>query len=123
MSQLARIFAVAAIVSTGLAGEALAHAHLKSATPAENATVTASPNEIDLTFSEGINLKFSGATVSSSDKTAVSIGLAKLAAGDDMTLVVPVTKPLSAGKYTVDWHALSTDGHKSKGSYSFTVKP
>jgi copper resistance protein C len=44
-------------------------------------------------------------------------------AGGDTTLVVPVTATLAAGTYTVDWHALATDGHKTNGSYTFTVKP
>ena len=27
-----------------------------------------------------------------------------------------------AGKYTVDWHVVSVDGHKTKGQYTFSVK-
>ncbi len=30
-------------------------------------------------------------------------------------LVVPLDGPLGAGAYTVDWHSLSTDGHKTSG--------
>jgi methionine-rich copper-binding protein CopC len=37
--------------------------------------------------------------------------------------MVPVTDELVAGTYTVEWHVLSTDGHKSRGTYGFTVKP
>ncbi|MDU5691430.1 MAG: copper resistance protein CopC, partial [Citrobacter freundii] len=29
---------------------------------------------------------------------------------------------LEAGKYTVDWHVVSVDGHKTKGQYTFSVK-
>jgi len=36
--------------------------------------------------------------------------------------MVPVTGTLADGSYTVDWHALSGDGHKTHGSYTFTVK-
>jgi methionine-rich copper-binding protein CopC len=123
MSKLPQIVAMAAILSAGITGEALAHAHLKSATPAENAVVTTSPAELDLTFSEGLDLKFSGATVTAKDKSTIATDKAKLATGDDKTLVIPVPTPLQAGAYTVDWHVLSTDGHKTKGSYTFTVKP
>ncbi|UGX87458.1 copper homeostasis periplasmic binding protein CopC [Phyllobacterium meliloti] len=123
MSKLTHILTIAAVLSTGIAGEAFAHAHLKSATPAENAVVTTSPTELDLTFSEGLNLKFSSATVTGADKAAVATDKAKLATGDDKTLVIPISKPLSAGGYTVNWQVLSTDGHKTKGSYTFTVKP
>jgi len=27
------------------------------------------------------------------------------------------------GKYTVTWHALSQDTHKTQGSFSFTITP
>ncbi len=123
MSKFTRIAGVALLASIGLAGQAFAHAHLKSATPGENATVMVAPAELDLKFSEGLNLKFSGVTVTGPDKAAVSTGEAKLGAGDDTLLIVPVSATLSPGVYTVDWHALSTDGHKTNGSYSFTIKP
>ena len=102
---------------------AFAHAEFVKSNPAPDAVVTASPTEIDLTFSEGINLKFSGAKLSDSMKMSLETGPATLAKGGDTTLVIPVTKPLAAGEYVVVWHNLSKDGHKSKGSFKFTVKP
>jgi copper resistance protein C len=36
---------------------------------------------------------------------------------------VPLNGVLGAGKYTVKWHALSRDGHATRGSYEFTVLP
>jgi methionine-rich copper-binding protein CopC len=38
-------------------------------------------------------------------------------------LVVPLAQTLTAGTYTVAWHTLSTDGHKTQGSYRFIVEP
>jgi methionine-rich copper-binding protein CopC len=102
-------------------GQALAHAHLKSASPNPDATVAASPSELDLTFSEGIELKFSGAKIVGG--AAAATGQAAFKQGDDTTLVVPIAKPLPAGVYTVDWHVLSKDGHKTQGSYRFTIRP
>lgn len=106
-----------------LSAPAFAHAHLKSATPATDATIATPPTELDLTFSEGVNPNFTGVTLRGPDKTAVATGPATLGAGRDTTLVVPVPAPLAAGTYTVDWHALATDGHKTSGSYHFTIKP
>jgi copper resistance protein C len=123
MSRLIRIFAVATVLNAGLLGQVLAHAHLESAVPAENAIVKVSPVEIDLTFSEGLNLKFSGATITGPGKATISTGQAKLSINDHKTLVIPLSAPLASGEYTVNWTALSTDGHKTKGSYTFTVKP
>ncbi|MBB5577567.1 MULTISPECIES: copper homeostasis periplasmic binding protein CopC [Rhizobium] len=115
-------FSLAAILALGLSGQAFAHAHLNSATPADKSTIKASPSELDLTFSEGLNLKFSGIKVTGPDKAVVKLGDPMLMQNDTV-LMVPVSGTLGAGTYTVEWHALSADGHKTNGSYTFTVKP
>ena len=113
---------LATIVAFALAGQALAHARLKGATPAVNSTVAMAPSELDLDFSEDLDLKFSGVKVSGPDKAAITTGDAMLM-NKNTTLMVPLSGKLGAGTYTVDWHALSADGHKTHGSYKFTVKP
>ncbi|MGV1791847.1 copper homeostasis periplasmic binding protein CopC [Rhizobium sp. A37_96] len=112
----------AAALSLAFAGQAMAHAHLKTAVPAADSTVKAAPSELDLTFSEGLNLKFSGVKITGPNKAAVKTGEAMLM-DKDATLMVPVADKLTPGKYTVEWHALSTDGHKTNGTYSFTITP
>ncbi len=123
MSKFNRILGLAAVLTAATASQALAHAHLQSSTPAMNGTVGASPAELDLAFSEGLNVKFTGVTLTGSDKKTVPTGEAKLGTADDKMLIVPVSAKLSPGTYTVEWHALSTDGHKTNGSYNFTVSP
>ncbi len=110
------------IASLALSGQAFAHAHLASATPADKATVATAPKEIDLTFTEGLELKFSGIEVVGPAKEKIKTGEPTLSK-DGKALTVPVTDTLKPGTYTVDWHALSVDGHKSNGSTSFTIKP
>ncbi|MDX7951550.1 copper homeostasis periplasmic binding protein CopC [Lichenihabitans sp. Uapishka_5] len=112
---------LAAVLSLASA-PAFAHAHLKAATPLPNGSVAAAL-ELTLTFSEGVNPTFTGATLTGPGKAAVATGKAKLRAGDDTTLIVPVAAPLATGSYEVTWHALATDGHKTSGSYGFTVAP
>jgi len=112
----------AVLAFVALDGQAFAHAHLKSATPAVDGTVATAPTELDLNFSEDLNLKFSGVKVTGPDKSAVATGNAMLM-NNNTTLMVPLTGTLKAGAYKVDWHALSADGHKTHGSYKFTVKP
>lgn len=104
-------------------GQALAHAHLKAAIPPVDGTVRAAPGELDLTFSEGLELKFSGLKVTGPDRQPVPTGAASLKPGGDTTLMVPLSAALAPGLYTVAWHALSTDGHKTSGTYRFTVAP
>jgi methionine-rich copper-binding protein CopC len=117
-----KLFFIAVAASIAFAGQAFAHAHLKSAVPAADSTVNQAPSELDLTFTEGLNLKFSGVKVTGPGKAAMKTGEGMLMNGDT-TLMVPVTDKLSAGKYTVEWHALSADGHKTNGTYSLTVAP
>ena len=113
----------AGVLGLTMSGQAIAHAHMGSATPAVDGTVAASPAELELKFSEALELKFSGVKVTGPGNAAIATGAASLAKGDDNTLVVPVSATLAAGTYTVDWHVLSKDGHKTLGSYTFTVKP
>ncbi len=123
MKTTARTLMLAGLGLVAVSAPAFAHAHLKSATPAVNGTVATAPTELDLKFSEGLNLKFTGVKVTGPAKAAVATGDAALGAGDDTTLVVPVSDTLAPGSYAVAWHALSTDGHKTSGTYKFTVKP
>jgi methionine-rich copper-binding protein CopC len=100
---------------------ALAHARLKNAYPRAGATVTASPNEIWLQFSERIEPKFSGVTHTYGGDT-VPTGPAAIDPNDKTTLIVPVSTPLAIGVYDVNWHAVSADTHKTEGSFTFEVR-
>jgi methionine-rich copper-binding protein CopC len=99
---------------------AFAHAHLKTQTPAANATVAA-PAELRLSFSEGIEPSFSQVTVTGADGKSIAVNALNTAAGDNKTLIVTPAAPLAAGQYKVQWQVLSVDTHKSDGDYSFTV--
>jgi methionine-rich copper-binding protein CopC len=100
---------------------AFAHAHLLQETPAAKSTVAA-PAMLLLKFSEGVALKFTGVKVTGPGSTAVATGAESLGPTDDTILMVPLNGTLAAGAYAVVWHALSTDGHKTNGTYGFTVK-
>ena len=104
------------------AGPAFAHAHLKCANPADRAIVSTSPMALTLDFTEGLNLAFSGVNLQDASGSQVQPGKAQLSNGDK-TLTVPLQSALRPGDYTVKWHVLSADGHKTDGSYSFTVGP
>ncbi|EOZ4669501.1 CopC domain-containing protein YobA [Cronobacter sakazakii] len=99
-----------------------AHAHLKAQQPAANAMVDASPEALTLTFSEGIQPAFSGVTLTGPNGKKMATGAVKRAPNDDKQLVAPLVAPLASGEYQVQWHVVSVDGHKTKGSYRFSVK-
>jgi copper resistance protein C len=102
---------------------AFAHAHLMTETPAANGMVAASPTSLSLGFSEGLEIALSGAALKGADGRAIPTGTPVLAPGDDKQMSVPLNAPLSAGKYTIEWYALSKNGHATHGSYPFTVGP
>ena len=110
---------VALLASLLGASAAFAHAHLESATPAKDSSVTA-PKELRLTFSEGVEATFTKVSLSK-DGTEVAIKGLETPDKDKKTLVVTPAAPLAAGTYKVEWHAVSVDTHKSEGTYSFKV--
>jgi len=114
---------LAAALTLGYAGRANAHAHLAAARPAMGSTVASAPTELGLDFSEAVNPGFSGATVSGPGGLGVSLGKARSGSQGGRTLVLPVDGTLAPGTYRVDWHALAVDGHKTTGSYGFTIAP
>ena len=101
---------------------AFAHARLQKATPPVGGTV-ASPSEIRLEFSEGVEPKFSGVTLTAAGGETEPLGAARVEAGHEDVLIVPVAKALPPGAYTVHWHAVSVDSHHTQGDFQFTVKP
>ena len=98
----------------------MAHSELKSSMPAAGSTVAA-PKVLELTFSDSVNLRFSNVTLTDSGAVESTIGEPAISQ-DGHTLIIPVSGPLLAGKYVVNWDALSQDGHKVKGEFSFAVE-
>jgi copper resistance protein C len=93
-----------------------AHARLDHAAPAAGSTVSSSPSEITLYFTEELGPKFSGAEVRSMGGARVDHGAT--ISGKVMRLSVRTLQP---GNHTVTWHVTSVDTHKTQGSFSFTV--
>jgi methionine-rich copper-binding protein CopC len=117
-------FAVAMIVaSLSHIAAAFAHADLKSAEPAAGSAAASSPTEIRITFSESVIAKFSGVELKDQAGKLVATGQAAVDPADKRVLIVPISESLPAGSYRVDWHAVSEDTHRVKGTYSFKVQP
>lgn len=104
------------------AAGALAHAHLQQQIPAAGAQLAASPQTLTLSFSEGIEPAFSGVTVTGPQQHAVATGKLTRSSDNPAQVTVPVAETLPPGEYTVAWHVVSVDGHKTKGQYTFSVK-
>ncbi|MGO4739145.1 copper homeostasis periplasmic binding protein CopC [Bosea sp. 2KB_26] len=103
------------------ASPAFAHAHLRTASPAEGATVNA-PAEIVLGFTENLEVKLSSITVRDGQGQPVQAAPAEAVPGDSKALKVRL-KATAPGPYTVEWAATSVDTHRVTGQYRFTVRP
>ena len=118
-TRLARPMLLVALAAPMLlaAFSAQAHAHLVEAVPAENASV-ASTRALQLQFSEKLEPKFSGLELTKAGGAAVPV--VSKAAGK--TIRATAKAALAPGDYRVIWRVVSTDGHRMKGHYDFTVK-
>jgi methionine-rich copper-binding protein CopC len=109
-----------ASVAVLLGSVANAHPQLQSAEPAAGAS-TASPKQIRITFNEAVIPQFSGVELKDQTGKVFATGKSEIDPANKKILVVPVKEELAPGDYKVDWHAVSDDTHRVKGSYSFSV--
>lgn len=110
------------LLGSFVASPVWAHAHLQQQTPAANSEVSPAPQTITLTFTEGVEANFSGITLKGPTQQTLATGKVTRAANDKTQLIVPISETLASGLYTVEWHVVSVDGHKTKGQYQFSVK-
>jgi methionine-rich copper-binding protein CopC len=111
---------LAVVLACG-AAPAFAHAALQRAMPAVGGEVSGSPTQVQLWFSEALEPALSKVEVKNAAGASVNAGYSKVAADDKRRIDVPVTA-LAAGTYRVEWAVVSVDGHKTSGSFVFTVK-
>lgn len=101
---------------------ALAHARLQKAEPRVGGTVTASPSEIRIEYSEGVEPNFSGINLATIDGTAVPVGKPAIDPQNQAVLIVKVDKKLAPGAYKVNWHVVAVDTYRTEGSFTFSVQ-
>jgi methionine-rich copper-binding protein CopC len=118
----ALLSASVAVLALGSTPPAFAHSELVGSVPAANESASGSPSELRLSFSEPVEQAFAKVRVTGPDKQPVKLSKPSLDPADNKVVVVGVDKPLAAGTFAVEWSVVSTDGHKSSGSYTFDVK-
>ncbi|AQH05136.1 copper resistance protein CopC (plasmid) [Burkholderia sp. KK1] len=100
---------------------AFAHGKLESATPTAGSTIDTSPESLRLTFNEDLESTFSTIKVVDASGSPATKERAKVDSSNPRVLTVEVPK-LASGSYTVQWAVMTHDAHKTKGTYSFSVK-
>lgn len=126
MRSTTSVFAVCAL-ALGLTlsplSPAIAHARLIQAAPAIDGVISAPPAEIRLTFSEALEPKFCAVALSAQDGAIEPLGAPSVDPANAGILIASVKSPLAPGVYKVTWRVVSTDTHRTQGSFSFTLKP
>ncbi|CAN7641534.1 copper resistance CopC/CopD family protein [Bosea sp. LjRoot237] len=105
-----------AIASLATAGQAMAHAALTKAVPADGAVIAAAPAEFSLSFSEPVSplvLK-----LIAPDGTARPLARFTLS---DRTLSIAAPADLGHGTHVLSWRIISEDGHPVGGSVVFSI--
>jgi methionine-rich copper-binding protein CopC len=112
---------LALMMSILLTEAALAHAFPAQEIPKSGAVLAVPPEIVSITFTEEIDAHFSGIIVTNQSGQRVDDGDILWDTNNRKILSVGMKKgDLPAGVYKVIWHALSTDGHRTEGSYEFT---
>ncbi len=106
------------LTATVTAQVASAHATRVSSQPADNAVLTAGPDQVSATFNEQLQTTFAAMAVVGPDGNVWSTGQPTVQGA-----VVSVgMRPLGpAGTYTVNYRVTSADGHVVTGSWSFRL--
>ena len=118
--RLCRPIASALVLMFAAVPSALAHAHPMVMNPAPDSTGPA-PNSISISFSEGVEPKFSSIQLTDEKGKSVDSEASRPKPNDPKTLILAVPK-LTAGIYIVHWANVAVDGHRLEGSYKFTVQ-
>ena len=122
MSKKISIVVVTMIAASLCVNAAYAHPELQFAEPAVG-RATPSPKQIRIMFNENVIPQFSGVEVKDHAGKLIATGKAIADPTNKKQLVVPIQKALPPGEYKVEWHAVSNNTHRVKGSYSFSVAP
>ena len=103
-----------------LNGTVFAHTALKESVPAEGSLLNASPEHIQLSFTEEVRLlRLDVVAALDSSEKKVDIGFApESVAKTDYSVPLPA---LSPGNYRVDWSVMGADSHPVQGSVAFSI--
>lgn len=118
----ARIACLAALFLGASAPErAVAHAIIVRTSPPQGGVGEASIGKVDVWYDAGIRDAFAALAVVSAAGERVDKHDAAIDSADPAHVSVSVP-PLTAGKYTVRYRALSADGHMVSGAWDFDVR-
>jgi len=120
MLRLAALALIALVLA--LPGSARAHSGLARSSRAAGSTVSPSPKEVVLSFTEKLEPNFSTIEVRDAKGAPMHAGKSSVDAALHTQMRVAL-KALAPGTYKVIWRVLSVDTHRSQGTFTFRVGP
>lgn len=97
-----------------------AHAFLDHADPKVGSTITNSPAQIKLWFTQNLEPVFSSVAVQNAQGKVVDKKDMHQDANDKSLLIISIPA-LPDGTYSVIWHVVSVDTHRTQGRFKFTI--
>jgi hypothetical protein len=120
-NKLLKQLSLAAALILAWQSSAWAHAFLDHADPKVGGTITHSPAEIKVWFTQSLESAFS--TLQVQDASGHEVDKKDAHLHDKDKSLFKVTLPsLPSGTYTVIWHVVSVDTHRTQGRFKFTIK-
>jgi methionine-rich copper-binding protein CopC len=98
-----------------------AHSHLEKSDPADKASLSVPPKTVQLWFSDKVAAEWSKIVVTGADGKRVDQEKVAEDNNDPKHIQVDLNT-LVPGNYQVNWNAISGDGHRVKGEFSFSVQ-
>ncbi len=97
------------------------HAFPQRAEPSAGAAVAVAPTLVRIWFDAALEPVFSSLRVQTARGQPINHEEGQVDAGDTTLLTVRLP-PLTPGTYRVLWSVVARDGHRTEGTYTFTVQ-
>jgi copper resistance protein C len=121
MQRFLKLLIAAAVAAPLATTPAFAHALLDHAIPSVGSTVSGSPREVRLFFSQGVVPAFSHVHVVSTAGAVIPTGKLVNDPSDPSIVIVRLGRALGPGTYSLSWQVTSVDTHVTQGTFTFTV--
>lgn len=97
-----------------------AHTYIVSSEPQKNAVLQAVPKKVTINFLNTYEPDFSKLEVF--DQSGAKVSKQTKFLENNSVMETELADGLKSGEFTVKWVCFGVDGHKTQGSYKFTVK-
>ena len=111
------ILTLAAVLA--MAGSLSAHMAYSKSAPEKDATLTTSPAQIQVWFTQDPEPALSQLSL---EGPTGEIEIGETTVGAEKSIVAGVPTALGPGSYTVKWRAAGDDGHAQRGEFTFNVR-